>query len=273
VGPAHRPQIDEARRRKGEIVFVSDGLAAYRVPVADILASWNPFNVWGVARITQADVLAMSDAAVRARRGSEPIDLDSRAEIPRTLSAMRLRHIARIAWLVQNVDETPIEIEVGCPSLDSRPRFQTFEVSDGNHRLAAAAIRRDDHIVVYPGGELDHFERLFPAAIPVSVAEGEYELDFAGDEPMTHFTVSDVEDGVIVIDPSGDEIAHFRGDGAYNVAFLAFIEGMRRVPEASVWSEAGAKYLVHGGKLDEEFGRNVSGIATNAAALHRTANR
>jgi hypothetical protein len=46
----------------------------------------------------------------------------------------REEHIARIAWLVLNYNENyPIDIDFGTPSMDAH-----FEVSDGNHRLAAA---------------------------------------------------------------------------------------------------------------------------------------
>lgn len=164
----------------GEIVFLSEELAAYRVPVADILASWDPFKAWGVPRISPADVMALTDTDIKAHRGSQPVDTDIQTGARNTISAMRMQHIARIAWLVKNVDETPIEIEVGCPSLDSRPKFQAFEVSDGNHRLAAAAIRGDDDIIVYPGGELDYFESLFPAAVCCSICEESRQLEFAG---------------------------------------------------------------------------------------------
>jgi len=150
---------------------IQDDLVAYRVPVSEILKSWNPFAAWNVGKITPADVLAMSEADILANRGADPIPYDETKAGQRgvTKAVMRLRHIARIAYLVTNVDGTPIELDVGCPSLSTRVSVHPFEISDGNHRLAAAAVRKDDDIVVYPGGELDYFESLFPGAVQAIV--------------------------------------------------------------------------------------------------------
>lgn len=145
---------------------IENDLVSYRVPVADILRSWDPFKAWNVGKITFDDVLSMSETDIHVNRGADPIPYEETkaGQRKQTRAAMRLRHIARIAYLVTHVDETPIDLEVGCPSLSLMQSEFLFEVSDGNHRLAAAVIRNDDEIVVYPGGELDYFESLFPTA-------------------------------------------------------------------------------------------------------------
>lgn len=149
-------------------------LVYYEVPVADIVTRWNPFKAWGVGRITADDVLAMSDIDILRYCGNVPIEMKapfppvSKGKERASRVNERLRHVARIAWLVRNRDATPIEVEVGCPSIGGFTHFAQMggcEVSDGNHRLAAAVIRGDNRIVVSPGGELDYFEELFPQAI------------------------------------------------------------------------------------------------------------
>lgn len=63
----------------------------------------------------------------------------------------REEHIARIAWLVTNYDEKYyIEIDFGVPSLGGR-----FELSDGNHRLAAAIYLNKPYILANVSGDLD----------------------------------------------------------------------------------------------------------------------
>jgi len=70
----------------------------------------------------------------------------------------RQDHIRRIAFLVRQPDPTPILVDVGCPSLGC---YNDWWIEDGNHRLAAAFYRKDSHISVLPGGELDFFNEIF----------------------------------------------------------------------------------------------------------------
>lgn len=66
-------------------------------------------------------------------------------------------HAARIAYLVVNKDVTPIEIDVGCPSLG----YHEIHLVDGNHRAAAAIIRKDKTIAAVLGGEVSYMRHLF----------------------------------------------------------------------------------------------------------------
>lgn len=61
------------------------------------------------------------------------------------ISSNRIReyHLARIAYLVENPDLTPIEIDVGIPEKNVLP---SWIITDGNHRLAAALYRQDKNI-------------------------------------------------------------------------------------------------------------------------------
>jgi len=87
------------------------------------------------------------------------------------------------------------------------------------------------------------------------------------------FTVRDTETGVSVIGPWGDEIATFVSDVNYNPAYLAFLEGIRRVPGASVWHENTAKYIVANGEFDSEFAEQQACIAAAAKAVMKSFGR
>lgn len=64
-------------------------------------------------------------------------------------------HSGRIAWLVLNKDETPIQIDIGMGAGCWHP------VCDGNHRLAAAFYRGDKKIKMHFSGSLELGELLF----------------------------------------------------------------------------------------------------------------
>ena len=66
-------------------------------------------------------------------------------------------HAARIAYLVLNPDNNPIEIDVGIPSIG----YYDMNLVDGNHRLAAAIYRKDKTIMVNWTGEEGYFKHLF----------------------------------------------------------------------------------------------------------------
>lgn len=67
-------------------------------------------------------------------------------------------HAGRIAFLIENGWNDSIEIDVGVPSLQC---YINWPVLDGNHRLAAAAMRRDKDILAIVGGDLDYALELF----------------------------------------------------------------------------------------------------------------
>ena len=72
-------------------------------------------------------------------------------------SDVEYNHAARIAYLIKNIDTTPIELDVGCPSLG----YYDINLIDGNHRAVAAIIRGDKTIKGYVGGEIGYYNHLF----------------------------------------------------------------------------------------------------------------
>jgi hypothetical protein len=69
----------------------------------------------------------------------------------------RQMHIDRIAWLVRNPDNNPIEIEFPYPS------EAWMELTDGWHRLAAAQFAKRPYIDVEVTGFIDHALEAFGA--------------------------------------------------------------------------------------------------------------
>jgi hypothetical protein len=70
----------------------------------------------------------------------------------------RRQHIERIAFLAVHGWAAAIEIDVGVPSLGHHVRWP---ITDGNHRVAAALVRRDTRILASVGGSLDYAQELF----------------------------------------------------------------------------------------------------------------
>lgn len=66
-------------------------------------------------------------------------------------------HAARIAYLVLNPDNNPIELDVGIPELN----YHSVKIIDGNHRIVAAYIRGDEKIDVEYSGSVTYFEETF----------------------------------------------------------------------------------------------------------------
>lgn len=67
------------------------------------------------------------------------------------------KHVERIAYFVLHPEPSPIEIDVGIPSMGYYPEWV---VLDGNHRLAAAIYSRCEFIKAYCSGEEEVIEEL-----------------------------------------------------------------------------------------------------------------
>lgn len=111
------------------------------IPVANIARHFNPLkkDPWGTG-LTLADV----KAAIRDKR----FVADHTSE----------DHAARIAYLVNNPANDPLDIDVGVPALG---HTVSWPILDGNHRLAAAILRKDKTILAEVGGQMDYARHLF----------------------------------------------------------------------------------------------------------------
>lgn len=68
--------------------------------------------------------------------------------------ASAVDHIGRVRYLVRCGWTDPIELDVGVPCLNYPG--PDWPVTDGNHRLWAATLRKDEFIAVDVAGQVDH---------------------------------------------------------------------------------------------------------------------
>jgi hypothetical protein len=117
-----------------------------RIPLKQ-LAEYNPFKniIW--EGLTSPITLDEVTEAIQAGRFLSTPSASTREE-----------HIQRVAYLVLNVDQTPIDIDVGIPVLNYVP---LWPILDGHHRLAAAFYSKDSHIEAAIQGDLTHAVEMF----------------------------------------------------------------------------------------------------------------
>jgi hypothetical protein len=123
------------------------------VPVHAIVAMIDdPFRIWATSQpVTRQMVMnAIADGTYNQERTSY-----SHGSWSGVWGA--LRHARRIAWLVVNRWEDPIELDVGIPSVGYYP----YIVIDGHHRLCAAIISGDTEIRAQVSGSIDYAFDLF----------------------------------------------------------------------------------------------------------------
>lgn len=138
---------------------MTEEIETYKVGISEITNHWNPFLAWTGNHICNELLQkCIADRDVESRHLTELDDVNLTEE------EEELYHARRIAWFFHQKDETPIEIDVGCPSLGFFPSNRVFEFLDGNHRLCAAILREDETIKVTYGGECDQFIHVFPNA-------------------------------------------------------------------------------------------------------------
>ena len=121
------------------------------VPLARVLALANPLAQppWRTGRgITHA---AVTEALAEDDLWPMPVETDAPVSV----------HVARIAWFVRKGWHDPIQIDVGCPGFPGHREI--WPVTDGNHRLAAAAYRGDPEIALEWGGSVARARDLFGA--------------------------------------------------------------------------------------------------------------
>jgi DNA-binding XRE family transcriptional regulator len=68
--------------------------------------------------------------------------------------------LTRIAYMVVNKQDHPICLEIKCPAIG----IYTSGIYDGNHRFAAAIVRKDKKINVTFVGGVDEFHQMFRSA-------------------------------------------------------------------------------------------------------------
>lgn len=127
------------------------------VPLKDILSHVRPRSVWLEREITFDEI----KMALKQRRYEKTAYQGGHDYGDETTE--RSYHAGRIAWLVVEKHNDPIEIDVGFPDLGQHPRNGLFDIVDGHHRLSAAEIRNDPFILVTYAGQCDRMPEIFPS--------------------------------------------------------------------------------------------------------------
>lgn len=123
------------------------------IPVDRLLELCNPF-----VNPPWEEVASLSVEGIRAAARDGFIEPRSYSDGDRSRTWTVEDHIARIAYLVIHGWDDPIDVDVGVPSLGC---WLDWPVTDGNHRLAAAAVRGDTYIVANMSGSCDYMKELF----------------------------------------------------------------------------------------------------------------
>ena len=136
-----------------------DKLAWHDIPLARLRTLCNPWSSWAELDrpITQKEVRACIQEG-----GAELVETPLWTELvfgrtQVTPEQNRRLHIQKIAWFVQHGFEEPISLEVGCQGLGVLPGHL---IEDGNHRFAAALMRKDPVIRARVGGGVTDAQEL-----------------------------------------------------------------------------------------------------------------
>lgn len=126
----------------------------FPVRVTSLQAKCDPFKtvVWWKdldKPVTRVEI----ESAVNEGRLQEP----NSDRFNEDVRCSRSDHIERIAWLIVNDWNRPINIDVGAPSMGCVPDWL---ITDGNHRFAAAIYREDEFIFAYVDGSVAHFQEI-----------------------------------------------------------------------------------------------------------------
>lgn len=142
-----------------KIISRLEPLAFHNVPLNTLKELVNPLSCWSELKspITEKEVLDCLKAGKE-----ELVDTPLALEMVFSgkhldLDKMRENHIKKIAYFVKNESTEPIVIDVGYPSMGT---LSSYLIDDGNHRLAGAFIRKDNHIKSRLVGEVEHMKTL-----------------------------------------------------------------------------------------------------------------
>lgn len=149
---------------------MSDGIetADIAVPVGDLAAHCDPFDgeEWGCDPIDPDAVLR---AAAQGRLERETWQTVNERERRNRAFDDVAWHVGRIAYLLVNVDPSPLELEVEAVPGGAR-EARRVRMYAGNHRFAAAILRGDVEIrAKVPAEEIDDMLDLLPSARVVGV--------------------------------------------------------------------------------------------------------
>jgi hypothetical protein len=140
--------VAEWSDRGGIIRFEEDESEEFvgEVPLGRILAVTNPLTDPPWHDGTEVCETGVAAALAERRFERQPYSSDMTTVAREDWTSRR--HEERIAWLLANPSPDPIEVEISA--------YGDAEVDDGMHRLYAAAMRRDETVLIRIGGFIDH---------------------------------------------------------------------------------------------------------------------
>jgi len=125
----------------------------HELPLSRVKKLADPFGCWMELKspITHKEVLYCLKNN-QEQLTETPLALDAMMDSKGAFDVdeARQKHIQKIAYLVKNGFDNPIDIDVGVPSMNC---YVSHMIEDGNHRLAAAIIRKDKTIKCSITGE------------------------------------------------------------------------------------------------------------------------
>ncbi|MEJ6002523.1 hypothetical protein [Paucibacter soli] len=129
------------------------------VPVRRLARHCNPFDpVWDTPDLRRHRITLAQVRKCIELRQFEPTPFNPASDCP----TWRLsRHARRVAYLAVHGWGDPIHIDVGVPAMCCHVDWL---VEDGNHRLAAAIVRNDEHIASIISGSHDYCREILGVA-------------------------------------------------------------------------------------------------------------
>lgn len=138
-------------------------MVRFNVPLASIRELCDPLSgeEWDCDPIDPALVLDAVEHQKFEEQDWQTINRENRGHSFDHVEA----HVRRMAFLVVNPDDTPIELEI--ERWENRVKLRVY---DGNHRLGSAIIRGDGNIIAnLPPDDVRAFLAMVPDAAPVSL--------------------------------------------------------------------------------------------------------
>ena len=137
--------------------------AHHTLDVKHLAALCNPFSAWGdierpiLKKEIRACLKAGEEALCETPLWTSRLGHATSDGHPMASDEIRQNHIRKIAYFARHTATTPIELDVGIPSMNCHVEHL---VQDGNHRLAGALIRGDATIAARVGGSVEHAQSL-----------------------------------------------------------------------------------------------------------------
>jgi hypothetical protein len=135
-------------------------MATYEIPSADLRRFVDPLDgsMWRCGPITEEEIESAKEAGLVEERCWNDVK-----DSMRDMEKARAFHIARIATLLDEVGQGNLVLVLENHTVDIK-----CHIYDGNHRVAAAFVRRDPKIRIFiAASDAENILAVFPNAVCV----------------------------------------------------------------------------------------------------------